>query len=59
MYHIDIMSGDLLHIRIGKGLKKELQKLIDDGIFDNQAEITREAIRDLILKYRKMKENEK
>ena len=53
------MPGDLLHIRIGKGLKKELQKLIDEGIFDNQAEITREAIRDLILKYRKMKENEK
>ena len=41
----------LLHIRVGKELKKQMQKLIDVGLFSNQAEITREAIRDLLLKY--------
>lgn len=41
----------LLHIRVGKELKKQLQKLIDVGLFSNQAEVAREAIRDLLLKY--------
>lgn len=53
------MSGDLLHIRVGDRLKKEIKKLIDEGMFDNQAEIAREALRDLILKYKKTKEDEK
>ena len=41
----------LLHIRVGKELKKQIQKLIDVGLFSNQAEVAREAIRDLLLKY--------
>lgn len=41
----------LLHIRIGKELKKQIGKLIDVGLFSNQAEVAREAIRDLLLKY--------
>lgn len=41
----------LLHIRIGKELKKQVQKLIDVGLFSNQAEVARESIRDLLLKY--------
>ncbi|MBW2992638.1 ribbon-helix-helix domain-containing protein [Candidatus Woesearchaeota archaeon] len=54
------MAGDLIHIRIGGKLKKEIQRLIDEGIFDNQAEATREAVRDLVLKYKKFKgEDEK
>lgn len=61
IYQIDTsMAGDLVHIRVGDKLKKEIQKLIDDGIFDNQAEATREALRDLVLKYKKFKgEDEK
>ncbi|MDA1197262.1 MAG: hypothetical protein O2779_04845 [Nanoarchaeota archaeon] len=43
---------DLLHIRVGKHLKQEMQKLIDSGLFSNQAEIAREGIRDLLLKYK-------
>jgi len=42
----------LLHIRVGKRLKQKMQLLIDIGLFSNQAEITREAIRELLLKYR-------
>lgn len=53
------MTGDLLHIRVGDKLKKEIQKLIDEGIFDNQAEASREALRDLVLKYKRFKEGEK
>ena len=43
----------LLHIRVGKRLKERMQVLIDIGLFNNQAEITREAIRELLLKYNK------
>ena len=46
--------GDLLHIRVGKELKEQMQKLIDKGLFSNQAEITREGIRDLLLKYKEV-----
>jgi Arc/MetJ-type ribon-helix-helix transcriptional regulator len=53
------MAGDLVHIRVGDKLKKEIEKLIDDGIFDNQAEATREALRDLVLKYKRFKDEEK
>ena len=52
----------LLHIRVGKELKRQIQKLIDVGLFSNQAEVAREAIRDLLLKYQdrlKVIENEK
>lgn len=53
------MAGDLVHIRVGDKLKKEIQRLIDEGIFDNQAEATREALRDLVLKYKRFnKEDE-
>ena len=53
------MAGDLVHIRIGGKLKKEIEKLIEEGIFDNQAEATREAIRGLVLKYKRFKDEEK
>lgn len=41
----------LIHIRVGKKLKEEMEALIKKGIFSNQAEIAREGIRDLLLKY--------
>ena len=45
------MKDELLHIRVGRQLKKQMQELIDAGLFTNQAEIAREAIRALLLKY--------
>jgi Arc/MetJ-type ribon-helix-helix transcriptional regulator len=50
------MSDELIHIRVGKEIKKEMQKLIDSGLFTNQSEIAREGIRTLILKYQKRSE---
>jgi|TARA_Y100000310_G_scaffold263034_1_gene272915 Arc/MetJ-type ribon-helix-helix transcriptional regulator len=46
---------DLIHIRVGKKIRQEIEKLIDDGLFSNQSEITREALRTLILKYKEEK----
>ena len=43
--------ADLLHIRVGKEMKEKMNELIKRGIFSNQAEIAREAIRNLLLKY--------
>lgn len=45
----------LIHIRVGKEMKKEMQDLIDRGLFSNQAEIAREGIRSTLLKYKKQK----
>lgn len=42
----------LLHIRVGKEIKKQMQQLIDLGLFSNQAEIAREGIREVLLKYK-------
>ncbi len=42
---------NLIHIRVGKELKKQMQDLIDKGLFSNQAEITREGIREILLKW--------
>ena len=45
--------ASLIHIRVGKALKKEMQELIDKGMFSNQAEVAREGIRHIVLKYRR------
>lgn len=42
---------ELLHIRVGKELKEQMQILIDIGLFNNQAEVVREGLRNLLLKY--------
>ena len=49
----------LLHIRVGKRLKQRMGLLIEIGLFSNQAEIAREALRELLLKYNKEIKNEK
>ena len=56
MIYTDRMPDALIHIRVGKELKKQMQELIDKGLFSNQAEITREGIRHVILRYRTGKE---
>lgn len=48
----------LIHIRVGKALKKEMQDLIDRGVFSNQAEIAREGIRHVLLRYKKKEDEE-
>ena len=46
------MDDQLLHIRVSKKLKEQMQFLIDNGYFSNQAEIVREGIRHTLLRYR-------
>jgi len=46
------MTESLLHIRISKEMKNQMQSLIDKGLFSNQAEIAREGIRYILLKYK-------
>ena len=43
----------LIHIRVGKEMKEKMLELIDIGLFSNQAEIAREGIRTVLLKYKK------
>ena len=43
---------NLIHIRVGKKIREKIEELIKEGLFSNQSEITREALRDLILKYK-------
>ena len=42
----------LVHVRIGKELKRQMNELIDSGFFSNQAEVVREGIRELLIKYK-------
>ena len=46
------MNDLLLHIRVSKKIKEQLQFLIDEGYFNNQAEVVREGIRNTILRYK-------
>jgi Arc/MetJ-type ribon-helix-helix transcriptional regulator len=42
---------DLMHIRVGKEMKKQMEKLVEIGLFSTESEIAREGIRNIILKY--------
>ena len=42
----------LLHIRVGKELKNKMEVLIKKGFFSNQAEIVREGLRNILMKYK-------
>jgi Arc/MetJ-type ribon-helix-helix transcriptional regulator len=46
-------KSDLIHIRVGKGMKEQMKKLIESGIFSTEAEIAREGIRHLLIRYLK------
>ncbi len=48
--------AELLHVRVGKEMKKQMQELIDSGMFSNQAEVAREGIRHILLRYKDRKE---
>jgi Arc/MetJ-type ribon-helix-helix transcriptional regulator len=42
----------LIHIRVGEQLGKEMESLIEKGMFSSQTELAREAIRALVLRYK-------
>ncbi len=42
----------LIHIRVGKELKKQMDKLIEEGYYSNQAEIARDGIRKVLQVYK-------
>src|SRR3989339_969285 len=42
-------KSDLLHIRVGSEMKKQMNALIGQGMFSTEAEIAREGIRNLLL----------
>ena len=44
-------KSDLIHIRVGKEMKRQMQHLIDMGLFSTEAEIAREGIRNILIKY--------
>jgi Arc/MetJ-type ribon-helix-helix transcriptional regulator len=46
-------ESDLIHIRVGKEMKKRMQDLIEIGMFSTESEIAREGIRNLLIKYLK------
>ena len=46
------MEDLLLHIRVSKKLKQQMQVLIDSGYFNNQAEVVREGIRHTLIRYK-------
>ena len=46
------MDDLLLHIRVSKKLKEQMQVLIDSGYFNNQAEVVREGIRNTMIRYK-------
>jgi Arc/MetJ-type ribon-helix-helix transcriptional regulator len=48
--------SNLIHIRVGKGLKKQMDSLIEQGYYSNQAEIAREGIRSVLFRYKCEKE---
>jgi Arc/MetJ-type ribon-helix-helix transcriptional regulator len=46
------MEDLLLHIRVSKKIKEQMQVLIDAGYFNNQAEVVRDGIRGTLFRYR-------
>ena len=46
------MEDLLLHIRVNKKIKDQMQVLIDAGYFNNQAEVVREGIRNTLIRYK-------
>ena len=46
-------KSDLIHIRVGKEMKKQMKGLIDIGMFSTEAEVAREGIRSILIKYLK------
>jgi len=46
--------GELIHIRIEKKVRDEIQKIIKDNMFSSESEFIRDALRNNIEVYRKI-----
>jgi len=51
LYDIICFMDPLLHVKIDSKLKNKMQELIDSGLFNNQVEIVREGLRDILHRY--------
>lgn len=49
------MADTLVHVRLGKELKKDMDEVIRSGWFSNQAELIREGARKVIQEYYRRK----
>ena len=50
------MPDMMLHIRVSKKTREQMQLLLDEGTFNNTAELVREGIRNTLLKYKPERE---
>lgn len=42
----------VLHIRVSGAMKRQMEDLVDLGLFSNKNEVVRKSIRDILLKYK-------
>ncbi|HLG24849.1 MAG TPA: hypothetical protein VI564_08015 [Candidatus Nanoarchaeia archaeon] len=49
----------LLHVKVGEKLRKRMEVLVDSGLFNNNVEIIREGLRDILSKYPDISKNTK
>lgn len=47
------MGKNIIHIRVGKEMKKQMKELIDKKEYSTEAEIAREGLHRLLVKYLK------
>ena len=47
--------GEMIHLRIDPKIRAEMKKIVQDNMFSNEAEFIRDAIRQRIEVYRKIK----
>ncbi len=50
-------NKELIHVRISHDMLKELEILINNGLFSNKNEVLRSGIRNILLKYHKLIKN--
>jgi len=51
--------AEMIHIRINEKIRKEMKKVVKNNLFSNESEFIRDAIRNNIEKYKKIKLLEK
>ena len=43
---------NVLHIRVSGAMKRQMEHLVDLGLFSNKNEVVRKSIRDVLQKYK-------
>jgi Arc/MetJ-type ribon-helix-helix transcriptional regulator len=41
----------LIHVKVSPRIRQEMDALVEEGLFENHAEMVREGLRDLVLQY--------